>query len=108
MDDFLNQGIYIYISAGRWFKVFNFFDINFEILIDNLAYSFALLTTTIAVFVNMYIYSYFRYEPNKERLIILVNIFVISMVLLVISGNLIILFLGWELIGLSSFFLINF
>jgi len=66
------------------------------------------LTLTIAVFVYIYAFSYFRYEPNVERFILLINCFVISMICLVTSGNFFVLFLGWELIGLTSFFLINF
>ena len=42
------------------------------------------------------------------RLVLFLNSFIISMVFLVSSGNFIILFLGWEMIGLTSFFLINF
>ena len=58
----------------------------------------------------MYVYAfcYFRYEPLVERFLLFICSFIISMLLLVSSGNLIMLFLGWELIGLTSFFLINF
>lgn len=77
-------------------------------LIDSISYSFALLTISIATFVYIYIFSYFRYDANVERLTIFINLFVISMVLLVMSGNFFVMFLGWELIGLTSFFLINF
>ena len=77
-------------------------------MVDPISYSFMFLTLTIAMFVYIYSFSYFRYEPNVERFIILINCFVISMVCLVTSGNFFVLFLGWELIGLTSFFLINF
>ena len=80
----------------------------FELFIDSVSYSFMFLTLTIAVFVYIYTFSYFRYEPNVERLILLINCFVISMICLVTSGNFFVLFLGWEMIGLTSFFLINF
>lgn len=56
----------------------------------------------------MYTFSYFRYEPHVERLFLFINLFMMSMCILVIGGNLFVLFLGWELIGLTSFFLINF
>jgi NADH:ubiquinone oxidoreductase subunit 5 (subunit L)/multisubunit Na+/H+ antiporter MnhA subunit len=92
----------------KWFTIGNNFTINFEFLIDPVSFSFAFLTTSIALFVNIYAFSYFRYEPNVDRLMLFLNSFVISMVILVLSGNLIMLFLGWELIGLTSFLLINF
>ena len=66
------------------------------------------LTLSIAIFVYSFTFSYFRYEPLVDRLLILLNLFIISMVFLVTSGNLVSIFLGWELIGLTSFFLINF
>ena len=67
-----------------------------------------LLTTTIGLFVYMYAFSYFRYEPLVDRFLLFLCSFILSMLLLVSAGNIIILFLGWELIGLTSFFLINF
>ena len=82
--------------------------INFDFLIDNISLSFSFLTLSIAVFVYLYTFSYFRYEPLVDRLMIFLNLFIISMVFLVSSANLVMLFLGWEMIGLTSFFLINF
>lgn len=95
-------------SLGKWFIISYNFIVNFDVLIDPVSYSFMFLTLTIAVFVYIYAFSYFRYEPNVERFILLINCFVISMIILVTSGNFFVLFLGWELIGLTSFFLINF
>lgn len=102
----LNKSVSVVLF--KWFVISNFYTINFEFLVDSVSFSFAFLTTSIALFVNIYAFSYFRYEPNIDRLIIFLNSFVVSMVLLVLSGNLIMLFLGWELIGLTSFLLINF
>lgn len=96
------------INLGKWFIISMNYTVFFEIFIDSISYSFMFLTLTIAVFVYIYTFSYFRYEPNVERLILLINCFVISMICLVTSGNFFVLFLGWELIGLTSFFLINF
>jgi len=96
------------IVLFKWFVINNFYTVNFEFLVDSVSFSFAFLTTSIALFVNIYAFSYFRYEPNVDRLIIFLNSFVVSMVLLVLSGNLVMFFLGWELIGLTSFLLINF
>ena len=96
------------INLGKWFIISINHIIYFDIFIDSISYSFMFLTLTISVFVYIYTFSYFRYEPNVERLLLLINCFVISMICLVTSGNFFVLFLGWELIGLTSFFLINF
>lgn len=70
------------------------FKVNFDFLIDNISLSFSFLTLTIAIFVYFYTFSYFRYEPLVDRLLIFLNLFIISMVFLVSSGNLVMLFLG--------------
>lgn len=86
----------------------SYFNLDFDFFIDNISISFSLLTISIAVFVYFYTFSYFRYEPLIDRLLVFLNLFIISMVFLVSSGNLVSLFLGWEMIGMTSFFLINF
>lgn len=82
--------------------------IDFSFIIDTVSFSFMFLTISIALFVYVYTFAYFRYEPLVERFLLFLNSFIISMIFLVTSSNFIMLFLGWELIGLTSFFLINF
>lgn len=104
---FFENGYY-FISLGKWMYLNSNYKVGFDLLIDNVSLSFGFLTLTIALFVYPYTFSYFRYEPLVDRLILFLNSFIISMVFLVSSGNFIMLFLGWEMIGLTSFFLINF
>lgn len=104
---FFNNNFY-YITLGKWMFLTHNYKISFDFFIDNTSLSFSFLTVSIAFFVYIYAFSYFRYEPLVERLVLFLNFFVISMVFLVSSGNLIMLFLGWEMIGLTSFVLINF
>ena len=96
------------IFIGKWFYLNYNTKVNFNFLIDPVSFSFILLTTTIGFFVYIYAFSYFRYEPLVDRFLLFLCSFIISMIFLVSSGNLIMMFLGWELIGLTSFFLINF
>jgi NADH:ubiquinone oxidoreductase subunit 5 (subunit L)/multisubunit Na+/H+ antiporter MnhA subunit len=70
------------------------YHVNFILYIDALAYSFIFLTTTIAFFVYIYAFAYFRYEPHVDRLLIFLNLFVMSMIVLTAAGNLAVLFLG--------------
>lgn len=104
---FNNQQFYK-ISISKWFYVSPDYKIDFSFLIDSVSFSFMFLTISIAVFVYIYAFAYFRYEPLVERFLLFLNSFVISMVFLVTSSNLVMIFLGWEMIGLTSFFLINF
>jgi len=108
IDDFFLENYSYKINFGKWFNILLSYDVYFELYVDSVSYSFMLLTISIATFVYIYIFSYFRYDANVERLILFINLFVISMIILVTSGNFFVMFLGWELIGLTSFMLINF
>lgn len=104
---FLHNTIYN-IKLSNWLSLNNNTVIEHYFYVDSVSFSFILLTTTIAFFVYIYAFSYFRYEPLVDRFLLFLLSFVISMIFLVSSGNLIMIFLGWELIGLTSFLLINF
>ena len=104
---FINQKVYS-IKLFSWVFLTINVKVDYYFLIDTISFSFMLLTTTIAFFVYIYAFSYFRYEPLVDRFLLFILSFVISMIFLVTSGNTIMLFLGWELIGLTSFLLINF
>jgi len=104
---FVDQKIYL-IKLCNWVFLSLNVKIDYYFLIDSISFSFILLTTTIAFFVFIYAFSYFRYEPLVDRFLLFLLSFVISMIFLVASGNTIMLFLGWELIGFTSFCLINF
>lgn len=98
----------IFISGFKWFYLPGVVQINFDILLDKLSITYVALILSIGVCVLLYTFSYFRYEPHVERLFLFINLFMMSMCILVVGGNLFVMFLGWELIGLTSFFLINF
>ena len=104
---FVDHKIYV-IKLCSWVFLSTNFRLDYYFLIDTISFSFMLLTTTIAFFVFIYAFSYFRYEPLVDRFLLFILSFVISMIFLVTSGNTIMLFLGWELIGFTSFCLINF
>ena len=106
-DFFLNNSVYR-VFFGKWFYLNINYLVNFDFIFDKVSFSFMFLTVSIALFVYIFAFSYFRYEPLVERLLLFLCLFVLSMVFLVTSGNFVMLFLGWELIGLTSFFLINF
>jgi NADH:ubiquinone oxidoreductase subunit 5 (subunit L)/multisubunit Na+/H+ antiporter MnhA subunit len=103
-----NNSEIIFINGFKWFYLPGAVQINFDILLDKLSITYVALVLSIGLCVLMYTFSYFRYEPHVERLFLFINLFMMSMCILVIGGNLFVLFLGWELIGLTSFFLINF
>lgn len=76
--------------------------------VDNISYGFALLTALISSCVFFYAFSYMRFEKSIVNFLVFLKLFGWSMTLLVLSGSWVTLFLGWELIGITSFLLINF
>lgn len=81
---------------------------SFRLSINRLTFGFGYLTLSIGFFVLLYSFFYFRGEPTAERLSFLLMLFVNSMLLLLFSDNLVVMFMGWEMIGVTSFFLINY
>lgn len=83
-------------------------DCGLTLYIDFVSYSFALLTSLIGFCVYIYAFSYMRFEKNILNFLIYFKLFGWSMILLVMAGSWFTLLLGWELIGITSFLLINF
>jgi NADH:ubiquinone oxidoreductase subunit 5 (subunit L)/multisubunit Na+/H+ antiporter MnhA subunit len=83
-------------------------DLSLSYRVDGLSYFFMLLVLVIGFSTNIYILNYFKYEANEDIFTILIHWFIFSMLTLVLANNLFTLFLGWESIGITSFFLINF
>lgn len=92
------------VNAINWFSL----EVMFSLRVDALSYLFVLLVSVIGLATNFYILNYLKYEAHEDVFTLLINWFMFSMIILVLGNNLFTLFLGWESIGLSSFFLINF
>ena len=67
-----------------------------------------LLILLISFFVQIFSIEYMWKDDSFIRFLIYINLFTFFMIIMVLSGNLIQFFLGWEGIGLSSYLLINF
>jgi NADH:ubiquinone oxidoreductase subunit 5 (subunit L)/multisubunit Na+/H+ antiporter MnhA subunit len=98
------EEIYFKININNW----NNLPIDFSLKIDGLSYFFMLLVVGIGFASNIYTLNYFKHEKNTELFILQLNWFIISMLILVTANSLFSLIVGWELIGLTSFLLINF
>nr|YP_009538111.1 NADH dehydrogenase subunit 5 [Athyma ranga]AYN60893.1 NADH dehydrogenase subunit 5 [Athyma ranga] len=85
---------------------FNSVNIVFSILLDWMSLLFMMFVSLISSSVIFYSKSYMSSELNLNRFIILVLLFVFSMILLIISPNMISIFLGWDGLGLVSYCLV--
>src|SRR5438309_788501 len=86
------------------------FEVPFNILIDNLSIFMCLVITGVGGLIVSYAVGYMEKEDDASyaRFFTYMDVFVFSMLLLVLAGNFIFLIVGWALVGLSSYFLIGF
>ena len=84
--------------------------IGFDFQIDQLSSLFLLVITGVGFLIHVYSTSYMHNEESKDfaKYFSYLNLFVFSMLLLVMGGNYIIMFIGWEGVGLCSYLLIGF
>lgn len=86
------------------------FKIDFAFQVDQLSSLFLLVITGVGFLIHVYSTSYMHDEaaPHFARYFAYLNLFVFSMLLLVLGANYVIMFIGWEGVGLCSYLLIGF
>jgi len=99
--DGLHFTLYTWIPAGS-------FQLDANFAVDNLTAALLIVVTTIGMLVHVYSIGYMAHDPGKWRFFAYLNFFMFSMLLLVLAGNFLLLFVAWELVGLSSYLLIGF
>jgi multicomponent Na+:H+ antiporter subunit A len=82
--------------------------INFTFLVDGLSLFFALLIAGFGVIITLYAGGYLKNHPQLGRFYLFLILFMLSMLGVVLSGNLVAMFVFWELTSLTSYFLISF
>ncbi|CAI7975609.1 NADH-quinone oxidoreductase subunit L [Frankia sp. Hr75.2] len=90
-----------------WIPV-NGFQVDVGLLFDQLSAVFVLLITGVGTLIHIYSIGYMSHDPGRRRFFAYMNLFLASMLLLVLGNNFLVLYGGWELVGLSSFLLIKF
>jgi NADH-quinone oxidoreductase subunit L len=86
------------------------FEVPFNLLIDNLSIFMCLVITGVGGLIVTYSVGYMTHENDASyaRFFTYMDVFIFSMLLLVLAGNFVFLVVGWALVGLSSYFLIGF
>ncbi len=77
-------------------------------LVDPLSMAFVLLVTFVGSLIHVYSVAYMEHDPDRRRFFAYLNLFVASMLLLVLADSYLLLFVGWEGVGLASYLLIGF
>ncbi len=97
----------LHFKLGVWFRS-ELLLVNWGFLFDSLSLIMCFIVFTISLLVQIYSYSYMYSDPSLPRFISYLSLFVFFMLMLVTSDNFIVLFLGWEGVGLCSYLLISF
>jgi NADH-quinone oxidoreductase subunit L len=90
-----------------WIPVYGF-HANASLLIDPLSSVFVLLITGVGSLIHIYSIGYMEHDPDRRRFFAELNLFVAAMLLLVLADNYLLLYVGWEGVGLASYLLIGF
>jgi len=93
--------LYSWIPAGS-------FQLDAGMLVDPLSIAFVLLVTFVGSLILVYSLGYMEHDPDKRRFFGYLNLFVASMLLLVLADSYLLLYVGWEGVGLASYLLIGF
>jgi NADH-quinone oxidoreductase subunit L len=101
------DGKAITFHLADWFSIGNI-KINFSFLLDQLSVLWLLFVTGIGALIHLYSISYMHEDENMHKFFSYLNLFVFFMIALVAGSNLLIMFIGWEGVGLCSYLLIGF
>ena len=82
--------------------------VDMALLADPLSITMALFVTGIGSLIHLYSIGYMHGDPKFSKFFLYLNLFVFSMLMLVLGENLLVTFLGWEGVGACSYFLISF
>ncbi|MCX6608539.1 MAG: NADH-quinone oxidoreductase subunit L [Acidobacteria bacterium] len=97
----IRESYFTWISSGT-------FQLSVDLVIDRLSAVMLLVVTGIGTLIHIYATSYMSHEGGYYRFFTYLNLFMFFMLVLVMSGNFLLLFVGWEGVGLCSYLLIGF
>ena len=98
-----SQDVHLY----SWIPVAGF-QVNMNLLVDQLSICFVLLITGVGSMIIIYSVGYMAHDPERRRFFGYMNLFLAAMLLLVLADNYLVLYAGWEGVGLASYLLIGF
>jgi NADH-quinone oxidoreductase subunit L len=100
-DRVVDQHLADWIAAGG-------LDVALGLRIDPLSMTFVLLVTFVGTLIHVYAVAYMEHDPDRRRFFAYLNLFVAAMLVLVLADSYLLLFVGWEGVGLASYLLIGF
>jgi NADH-quinone oxidoreductase subunit L len=95
------------LTLWNWIPAMGF-GASMGFFVDALTACLLIVVTTIGMLVHVYSIGYMAHDPGKWRFFAYLNLFMFSMLVLVLADNFLLVFAGWELVGLCSYLLIGF
>lgn len=95
----------------RWFSLSDgdkFASVNFAFYLDALSAVMICVVSGVGFLIHLFAAAYMKEDKNFGRFMAYMNLFIVAMLILVLADNLVLLYLGWEGVGLCSFLLIGF
>lgn len=105
VDFFVGNGIPETVSLFTWIPILG---VEAELLWDPLSVVLTLIVTGVGSLIHLYSIGYMHGDERFPRFFAYLNLFIGSMMILVLAANYAVMFVGWELVGLSSYLLISF
>ena len=93
--------LFTWIDAGR-------FHVDMSFTFDQLSGLFVLLITGVGTLIHIYSIGYMEHDERRRRFFAFLNLFIAAMLTLVLAADYLVMFLGWEGVGLASYLLIGF
>ena len=100
-DRVIHQKLYTWIPVNQ-------LRVDLGLQIDQLSICFVLLISGVGSLIHIYSIAYMAEDPDRRRFFGYLNLFLASMLLLVVADNYLVLYVGWEGVGLASYLLIGF
>ncbi len=97
----ISQNLFSWVPVGG-------LQVDFGLQIDQLSICFVLLITGVGSLIHIYSVGYMAEDPDRRRFFAYLNLFLAAMLLLVVADNYLVLYAGWEGVGLASYLLIGF
>lgn len=102
----LGAGAPVALNLGSWLHT-DAFQADIGLRLDSVALCMVLLVSGFGTLITLYSVGYMRHDQEQHRFFASLNLFVASMLVLVLADNLVLIFLGWEGVGLCSYLLVG-
>lgn len=97
----------VILKLGSWINI-EYLQVDWELTFDSITVSMFLAVNIVSCLVQIYSMEYMKDDPHVQRFFAYLSLFTLLMLILVTGNNYLVMFLGWEGVGISSFLLVSF